>query len=265
MGQFLRQKKLCLHQRFGHVLYHPIIHSPGCRSEHCAKNIECSFEWKEGQSPTLTKHDTIINCKSENCFPTVVLGVIVDTSPRSGADTAADSFGRQREVQTGLNHSRKDCLKENLDHSAVLVKQYPKHCFHIFQRTRQLTVSFSEGPPNVIFGNAQSSRELHAEGILKVEKTGYHKQQLLGIQLQRITKFSNESRLHHRYALVVQDLATQWIQSYPARCYNFPSLAICSFFRHELLFTFVSKAYVSFSCLLVDDMAEIAREVTVEA
>ena len=30
-----------------------------------------------------------------------------------------------------------------------------------------------------------------------------------------------ESRNNHRYALVAQDLATQWIQSYPCKAKNF--------------------------------------------
>ena len=33
----------------------------------------------------------------------------------------------------------------------------------------------------------------------------------------KVLNEDNESRLHHRYAAVVQDLATQWIQSYPCR------------------------------------------------
>ena len=32
----------------------------------------------------------------------------------------------------------------------------------------------------VAFANAQKSRALHAEGILKAEKTGYHKRQKFG-------------------------------------------------------------------------------------
>ena len=36
---------------------------------------------------------------------------------------------------------------------------------------------------------SRRSQELHAEGILKVEKTGYHKQQLLETPPQRVTKF----------------------------------------------------------------------------
>ena len=36
--------------------------------------------------------------------------------------------------QTGFSHLRKDCLKENRDHPAVLVKQFPQHFLRIFQR-----------------------------------------------------------------------------------------------------------------------------------
>ena len=34
---------------------------------------------------------------------------------------------------------------------------------------------------------------------------------------QKILSEESESRNHHRYAVVVQDLATQWIQSYPCK------------------------------------------------
>ena len=37
--------------------------------------------------------------------------------------------------------------------------------------------------------HAQTTREIHAERILRVEKTGYHKLQNLGLHLQQITKF----------------------------------------------------------------------------
>ena len=42
----------------------------------------------------------------------------------------------------------------------------------------------------MICANAQTSRELHVEGILKVEKTGYHNPPKLEIQVPRNTKFS---------------------------------------------------------------------------
>ena len=64
----------------------------------------------------------------------------------------------------------------------------------------------------VIHASAQRSRELHAEGILNVEKAGYHKEQSLGhsySRSQKVFKEENGSRLQHRYAVVVQDFTTQ--------------------------------------------------------
>ena len=51
--------------------------------------------------------------------------------------------------------------------------------------------------------NAQKSQELNAQGILKVEKEGYHKQQHLGTSTagHKVLK-ENASRLQHRYAVV---------------------------------------------------------------
>ena len=66
--------------------------------------------------------------------------------------------------------------------------------------------------------NARKSQELHAEGILQDEKTGYRKLQNLGDSTTADYKVLNEeSRLHHRCSAVVQDLATQWMQSYSCR------------------------------------------------
>ena len=48
----------------------------------------------------------------------------------------------------------------------------------------------------------------------------FHEQKSLVTWQQRITKSSNEgseSRNNNRYAVVVQDLATRWIQSYPCK------------------------------------------------
>ena len=44
--------------------------------------------------------------------------------------------------------------------------------------------------PNCDTCKRTKSQELHAEGILKVDKTGFRRLQSLAIQLQQITKFS---------------------------------------------------------------------------
>ena len=49
-----------------------------------------SFKWKAKQFPTLTQYGKHIYCKSENCVPTVLPGVLVDTSPWNDASSASD-------------------------------------------------------------------------------------------------------------------------------------------------------------------------------
>ena len=59
----------------------------------------------------------------------------------------------------------------------------------------------------MIYASAQKSQELHAEGILKVEKTGYRKLQIFGDTIAAAHKVlieENESPLHRRHAAVVQ-------------------------------------------------------------
>ena len=61
------------------------------------------------------------------------------------------------------------------------MRQFPKHLLHIYQRDPRTNLEGNticspivRRTTVVICANAQTSRELHAEGILKVEKTGYH-------------------------------------------------------------------------------------------
>ena len=72
--------------------------------------------------------------------------------------------------------------------------------------------------PVVTCANARKSQELHAEGILEHEKTGYRNVQNFADSTTADYKVLNEeSRSHHRCSAVVQDLATQWMQSYSCR------------------------------------------------
>ena len=79
-------------------------------------------------------------------------------------------------------------------------------CSHIFQRTQVAT--YAEGPQ--LYG-------LHAESEAKAT---YFAQKSLVTLLRPTTEVlieEGESRNHHRYAVIVQDLATQWIQRYPCK------------------------------------------------
>ena len=96
--------------------------------------------------------------------------------------------------QTGFNHSRNDWQKENIwttwqwwNNSQNTSFTHSSETLEHIWRATQFIYAFS---PHVMHANAQTSQELHAEGILKVEKTGYRKLQNVGMQLQRITMFS---------------------------------------------------------------------------
>ena len=84
-------------------------------------------------------------------------GIIVDKSTkrcsRQLRETESTIF------QSGFSHLQMDCLKENLNFPAALVKRFCKHFVHMFQRVLQ-----------------------------------YHKLRHLGIQFQRIEEhgYSNE-------------------------------------------------------------------------
>ena len=59
---------------------------------------------------------------------------LMSTQPRSDAD-AASNRRRIRQTESKIfqtGYPREDWQKENLDHPAVLVKQFPTHLFHIF-------------------------------------------------------------------------------------------------------------------------------------
>ena len=68
---------------------------------------------------------------------------------------------------------------------------------------------------------AKSAREPRLQGLLARSALvmQYFGQRNLVTCSQLITKSSmrSESRNNHRYSIVVQDLATQWIQSYPCK------------------------------------------------
>ena len=92
------------------------------------------------QLPTLTKHGTYA-LQLENCVPMIVLGVIVDTSPRS--DATAASGDRQQTASGDREQDIPHWLQPLTDGrrriwiiQQVLVKQSPEHFFHIFQGAR---------------------------------------------------------------------------------------------------------------------------------
>ena len=121
------------------------------------------------------------------------------------------------------NRSRKEWRKKMQNHKTMMINVIQNHFLHnsLFQRDPPTDLEestccslFSERHQLQKKTTSRRSQKLHAEGILKVEKTEYHKQQLLETPPQRGNKVllaEHASRLQHRYAVVVQDLTTPWI------------------------------------------------------
>ena len=61
-----------------------------------------------------------------------------------------------------------------------------------------------------------SCRRRNGEAVLRAENFGD-----LMTADHKVLSDNCESRNNHRYAVVVQDLATQWIQAYPCKNKNF--------------------------------------------
>ena len=132
-------------------------------------------------------------------------GVSVETSPQSDAEAASGETERRRLretegkiFQTGLDRAQKDWLEGGSGSSGSAGETIPKTPPPHFPAgpskksggNRNVFPHLPKDPQFVSSANAQKSQELHAEGILKVEKAGYHKPQHLGIHFQRITQFS---------------------------------------------------------------------------
>ena len=131
---------------------------------------------------------------------TVVPGVTVDTSLRSGADAASGdraptaSGDREQDLLDWLQpfteglvdgeSGSSGCWCDNSQNTSFtysMNKEGSTNYSPIFRRT-----------PIVRYARTQKSQALHAEGILKVEKTGYSNIHIFWIQLQHITKFSTK-------------------------------------------------------------------------
>ena len=55
--------------------------------------------------------------------------------PHNRSNAEAATGDRTQDIpECGFSHSRKDWLQEHMDNPAVLVKQFPKHLLHMFQR-----------------------------------------------------------------------------------------------------------------------------------
>ena len=101
-----------------------------------------------------------------------------------------------------------DSRESDLEHPAEAVTNSEKHSIYThFPKDRNCDVRLRTQKTK-----ASCRRRCADEAVLRAEKFGD-----LMTADHKVVNEGCESRDNHRYAVVVQDLATQWIQSYPCK------------------------------------------------
>ena len=201
-----------------------------------------SYHWTSGHKPPLIKNGRRTECNTANYVPIVVPGLSTSSSSSSSPSSSTHKTAIPTEhtalirCESMSDGVRGDSSRKN---DNEVVRRDP---------LRDLPGWLEEFTENLVDGSVQehrdapsSSRELSPEPRAKVVPgkhsifTPFSKVRNGDICLRttitwgslqkthwysratdhKIVSEESESRNNHRYAVVVQDLATQWIQSYP--------------------------------------------------
>ena len=175
------------------------------------KNKENSYEWKDKPLPTLTKDGTY-SLQVGKCVPIVVLGVSVHTDRQQLRETESKMF------QTGLQPVMEGLVEGESGSSGsgeAITKTLPPHI-----PARPSNKSGGRHNLFIHFQTDPSCEKCKRTRITRVpcRRSPAHRED----RIPRATNFGdvvtadhkvlneeNESRLHHRCAAVVQDLATR--------------------------------------------------------
>ena len=135
------------------------------------------------------------------------------TNPRSVADAASGdqmpttSGDRKHGIPDWLQPFTERCWRNNSENTS---STFQRNSFTQFLKDARCDKS----------KRTKKSRELHAEGILKVEKTRKPQATTFGDTItadHKVLREENESRLQHRYAVLVQELPLNGDKSCPCR------------------------------------------------
>ena len=221
------------------------------RWENSAKEHGYSYEWPVVKKPQLTKNGKIILCSTENVVPIAVPGlptgfpsssasssstsVPQDKSHDTSSSPAFSEVTTDRAIQQKPKRGQRTGIEKSIARFATVVggvhrkSQRQKKCQH--QGTRPQTLrnvqrKWDQGsavfiPTSRHTEIAKSAREPTSQGLLAGSALAM---QYVGRKLRwhdhsrsQVLTERCESRNNHRYAVVVQDLATQWIQAYPCK------------------------------------------------
>ena len=202
------------------------------RWDNLGKNIGIPAK---GRRPNHTRQPKMAESPSASwkiLYRKVVPGVIVDASHRSDSDPASGDRRQLREtessiVQVGFSHLRKDLVNRESGSSSggdtilrTLLRRDPARTLEPIWREHTIyTVIFRRTQDVIIWKRtkvtrAPCRRNLESRGDWIAQTTTFGDTVTSD---HKVLDGENESRLRHQHSVVVQDLATRWIQSCPCR------------------------------------------------
>ena len=217
-------------------------------------------EWVSDPKPHLTEQGDKILCKTENIVPLVVPGLSSNpgtsssstslqqnSSSRSSSPASERSrsgtrklarFTKKTKTKRDDNRVSEDRLRDLLDWLEEFTEKsgrYRSPCTpHTFLRTQIRNVLQKWHPGSTVFFLLTSQKIEVAKSACEPKMASALCRRRTGEAVPRAEKFGDlvaadhkvlneegESRNSHRYAVVVQDLATQWIRFYLCKNKNF--------------------------------------------
>ena len=214
-----------------------------------------SYERTAGQKPQLIKDDRRIKCNTANYAPIVVLGLSTSSSSSAAPTSPKHQYCRkqsiphQQEVRIraaqygeARRMSHKKPKMETTRTSGETRCLICQNGYNNLQRILWMKVFQNTETLPVLLMNYLQSREqkwyrISTAFLLTSQRYLLENQNYKGVLGEnalvqscperkigdlvtadhKVVSEGSESRNNHRYAVVVQDLATQWIQSYPCK------------------------------------------------
>ena len=169
--------------------------------------------WISGQKPHLIRNGKRIDCKFSNYVPFVVPGLSASSSSTTSPPTSPSSSSQDSVFD--VNRYTNNPVPERCGSTSEELQGNPLH-----ETNRNPNKHENEGREEV-----QSDLLHELPGWLQdfLQKTCWpvvpraeHFGELITAD-HKVLSEESESRDNHRYAVVVQDLATKWLQSFPCK------------------------------------------------
>ena len=164
-----------------------------------------TYHWTSGQKPHLTKNGKEIDCNIPNYVPFVVPGLSTSSSTTS---TPTSSSSSSQESVFDVSRYTENPVPERSGSTSEELRSNP---MHKPTETEKKKNGREEVQSDLLHELPDWLQEFRKN--LVDERSPLEPRETLSLDI--------ESRHNHRYAVVVQDLATQWTQSYPCKNENF--------------------------------------------